>query len=321
MKLMLGGVYLHPNGQMPAYEWNFSDVNPPVHAFATLFLQRTEQALRGETDLDFLRAVFNKLLLNFTWWVNRKDRFGKNVFEGRLPRPRQHRRLRPQRAAADGRPPGTGRRHGLDGALQPEYAGARGRARDARPHLRGHGRQVRRAFLLHRRGHEPARAGRHVGRGGRLLLRPAAPAGRHCYPAQGTLDGRASSLVRRDGHRAVAAGPDPRSHGHVSAAPPPDTRARRKHAPDGARPLRSGGPGHDRAGQRAAVAPDPDQNARRERVPEPARNSRAVQGPRAASVRLPRAGPGISGGLPAGRVRTPACSAATRTGGGPSGCR
>jgi hypothetical protein len=82
MKLMLQSVYLHPSGQMPAYEWNFSDVNPPVHAFATIFLHRTEQALRGETDLDFLRMTFNKLLLNFNWWVNRKDRFGKNVFEG-----------------------------------------------------------------------------------------------------------------------------------------------------------------------------------------------------------------------------------------------
>jgi hypothetical protein len=82
MKLMLKGAYLHPSGQMPAYEWNFSDVNPPVHAFATIFLHRTEEALRGETDLDFLRLAFNKLLLNFTWWVNRKDRFGKNVFEG-----------------------------------------------------------------------------------------------------------------------------------------------------------------------------------------------------------------------------------------------
>ena len=82
MHLMLHGLYLHPNGQIPAYEWNFSDVNPPVHAFATLFLHRTEQALRGETDVEFLRAAFNKLLLNFTWWVNRKDRFGKNVFEG-----------------------------------------------------------------------------------------------------------------------------------------------------------------------------------------------------------------------------------------------
>ncbi len=82
MKLMLRGDYLHPSGQMPAYEWNFSDVNPPVHAFATLFLHRTDKALRGETDLEFLKLTFNKLMLNFTWWVNRKDRFGKNVFEG-----------------------------------------------------------------------------------------------------------------------------------------------------------------------------------------------------------------------------------------------
>ncbi|MGD0516547.1 MAG: glucosidase [Thermoguttaceae bacterium] len=82
MELMLQGVYLHPSGQIPAYEWNFSDVNPPVHAWATLFLHRTEQALRGEADVDFLKTAFNKLLLNFTWWSNRKDRFGKNVFEG-----------------------------------------------------------------------------------------------------------------------------------------------------------------------------------------------------------------------------------------------
>ena len=82
MELMLRAVYLHPSGQMPAYEWNFSDVNPPVHAFATLFLHKTERALHGKTDLDFLRTTFRKLLLNYTWWVNRKDRFGKNVFEG-----------------------------------------------------------------------------------------------------------------------------------------------------------------------------------------------------------------------------------------------
>jgi hypothetical protein len=82
MELMLRTAYLHPNGQMPAYEWNFSDVNPPVHAFATLFLHRTQQAQHGETDVEFLKLTFNKLLLNFTWWVNRKDRFGKNVFEG-----------------------------------------------------------------------------------------------------------------------------------------------------------------------------------------------------------------------------------------------
>ena len=82
MLLMVSGRYLHPNGQLPAYEWNFSDVNPPVHASATLFLLRTEQLQRGELDVEFLKSAFNKLILNFTWWVNRKDRFGKNVFEG-----------------------------------------------------------------------------------------------------------------------------------------------------------------------------------------------------------------------------------------------
>jgi hypothetical protein len=82
LNLMLEATYLHPSGQIPAYEWNFSDVNPPVHAWATLFLRRTEHALRGEVDVDFLKEAFNKLLLNLTWWVNRKDRFGKNVFEG-----------------------------------------------------------------------------------------------------------------------------------------------------------------------------------------------------------------------------------------------
>jgi hypothetical protein len=82
MELMLRSIYLHPNGQMPAYEWNFSDVNPPVHAWASLFLHRTDMALKGSADVNFLRATFNKLLINFTWWVNRKDRYGKNVFEG-----------------------------------------------------------------------------------------------------------------------------------------------------------------------------------------------------------------------------------------------
>ena len=82
LDLLLQEFFLHPSGQIPAYEWNFGDVNPPVHAWATIFLYRTEQALRGEGDLDFLKRSFQKLLLNFTWWVNRKDRFGKNVFEG-----------------------------------------------------------------------------------------------------------------------------------------------------------------------------------------------------------------------------------------------
>ena len=82
LDLMLQEFFLHPTGQIPAYEWNFSDVNPPVHAWATMFLYRMESALRGEGDIEFLKRAFAKLMLNFSWWVNRKDRFGKNVFEG-----------------------------------------------------------------------------------------------------------------------------------------------------------------------------------------------------------------------------------------------
>ena len=82
LDLMLQTLFLHPTGQIPAYEWNFSDVNPPVHAWASIFLYRTEQALKGAGDLEFLKRSFGKLMLIFTWWVNRKDRSGKNLFEG-----------------------------------------------------------------------------------------------------------------------------------------------------------------------------------------------------------------------------------------------
>jgi hypothetical protein len=79
--LMLRSLYAHPNGQIPAYEWNFSDVNPPVHAWATFFLFNIEREL-GRTDLRFLERSFQGLLLNFNWWVNRKDPEGRNVFAG-----------------------------------------------------------------------------------------------------------------------------------------------------------------------------------------------------------------------------------------------
>src|SRR4051794_34672014 len=79
---MLQERYIHPSGQIPAYEWNFGDVNPPVHAWSTIFTYRLEQARHGQGDVDWLERSFHKLLLNFTWWVNRKDRSGNNVFEG-----------------------------------------------------------------------------------------------------------------------------------------------------------------------------------------------------------------------------------------------
>ena len=81
---MLSQVYLHPTGQIPAYEWNFGDVNPPVHAFATLLVYSLDAALAATTTSTSLpaRQSFSRLLLNFTWWVNRKDPPGSNVFEG-----------------------------------------------------------------------------------------------------------------------------------------------------------------------------------------------------------------------------------------------
>jgi hypothetical protein len=82
VELLLHERYLHPNGQIPAYEWNFGDVNPPVHAWAAHFIYVLERRLQGRADLDFLERVFQKLLLNFTWWVNRKDPDGRNVFQG-----------------------------------------------------------------------------------------------------------------------------------------------------------------------------------------------------------------------------------------------
>ena len=74
--------YMHPNGQIPAYEWAFGDVNPPVHAWAALRVYKIEKRIRGEADRVFLESAFHKLLLNFTWWVNRKDAVGRNIFQG-----------------------------------------------------------------------------------------------------------------------------------------------------------------------------------------------------------------------------------------------
>jgi hypothetical protein len=80
--LMLREWYMHPNGQLPAYEWAFGDVNPPVHAWAAWRVYKIEKRRRGFGDVSFLEGVFHKLLLNFTWWVNRKDAEGMNIFEG-----------------------------------------------------------------------------------------------------------------------------------------------------------------------------------------------------------------------------------------------
>ncbi|MEO6523616.1 MAG: glucosidase [Mucilaginibacter sp.] len=82
LSLLVSAKYIHPSGQLPAYEWDFSDVNPPVHALATLHVYELDKNVKGKPDTAFLQDIFNKLLLNFTWWVNQKDSEGNNVFEG-----------------------------------------------------------------------------------------------------------------------------------------------------------------------------------------------------------------------------------------------
>jgi hypothetical protein len=82
LTLLVREWYMHPNGQIPAYEWQLSDVNPPVHAWAALRVYRIERRVAGRADRAFLESIFLKLMLNFTWWVNRKDAGGRNVFEG-----------------------------------------------------------------------------------------------------------------------------------------------------------------------------------------------------------------------------------------------
>ncbi len=83
LRLLCQDWYMHPNGQLPAYEWHFSDVNPPVHAWATFRVFKIDQKQRGDAgDVAFLETMFHRLLLNFTWWVNQKDRDGHNIFEG-----------------------------------------------------------------------------------------------------------------------------------------------------------------------------------------------------------------------------------------------
>jgi hypothetical protein len=82
VELLLRTRYMHPNGQVPAYEWNFSDVNPPVTAWAALVVYEREAEIRGQGDVEFLKLVFDRLLANFTWWINRKDPDDRNLFQG-----------------------------------------------------------------------------------------------------------------------------------------------------------------------------------------------------------------------------------------------
>ena len=165
--------YMHPNGQLPAYEWNFGDVNPPVHAWAAWRVYRMEHALTGRADRAFLEAVFLKLMMNFTWWVNRKDADGRDIFQGGflgLDNIGVFDRSKPLPTGGYRRPV---RRHRLDGDVCAEPDAHRpGAVRRGRG-LRGDGGEVLRALPSDRRrdGEPLRRWARPVGRCRRVLLR------------------------------------------------------------------------------------------------------------------------------------------------------
>ena len=252
LNLLLKPRFLHSDGQMPAYEWNFSDVNPPVHAWATLFQYRMEQAKRGKGDVEFLKRAFGKLLINFTWWVNRKDRLGKSLFEGGFLGLDNIGDLRPQRRAAHGRPSRAGRWHCLDGDVLPEHVRDRRRARSPRPQLRRSRLQVCRTLPVDRHRHEQGGRRRHVGRGGWFLLRRPAPAGRQGRASQGPLACRAVAARRHDGDRTVAAGAG-------AAGSLKSIQMRFRHIPELLRGIHPTGPEHmNSAGRTIAALVDAD---------------------------------------------------------------
>ena len=146
LRLITREWYMNPNGQLPAYEWDFGDVNPPVHALAALAVFR----LDGERDRTWLVRMFHKLLLGFTWWANVKDPQGDHLFGGGFLGMDNVGPVRPLQAARARTRARAGRRHRVDGALLPEHARDRDRARLRGPRLRGRRSQVLRALRADR---------------------------------------------------------------------------------------------------------------------------------------------------------------------------
>ena len=201
--LMLRSLYFHPNGQIPAYEWNFSDVNPPVHAWATLYLYKMERTL-GRADLRFLERSFQGLMLNFNWWVNRKDPAGRNVFAGGFLGLDNIGVFDRSAQLPDGRLARAGGRHGVDGVLLPVHARDGADPLRVRPDVRGGRLQVRPA--LHRgSAYAMDRIGEHHdemwdeedGFFYDLLRLPDGQA----HAPEGAVDGRPAAALRVDGVR------------------------------------------------------------------------------------------------------------------------
>ena len=187
--------FQHPNGALPAYEWDFGDVNPPVQAWAALEVF----AIDGARDLDFLSRVFDKLLVNFTWWVNREDADGNNLFEGGFLGPRQHRPDRPL--------PPAGRRHASSSPTPPAgWRSTRWRWRRSPPSSTGPasapaqrpGAQVPGALRRHPRAPWTSRA---CGTTPTACSTTSWSPRRHGRAGQGPVDGRHHPAAGRGGHR------------------------------------------------------------------------------------------------------------------------
>ena len=320
--LMLRSLYAHPNGQIPAYEWNFSDVNPPVHAWATLYLYKMERNL-GRADRRFLERSFHGLMLNFNWWVNRKDPAGRNVFAGGflgLDNIGVFDRSAPL--------PTGGSLEQADGTAWMAFycqnmleialilAEADDTYDEAAFKFVQHFMWI--AYAMDRRGeHHDEMWDEQDGFFYDLLRLPDGQAMRLKIRSMvGLLPLCASTVLDAGvGQR------HPKLHGDGRPVPRPPSRTgrRRSHRPRGVRRLQGTAPALDpqqaQAGARARLP------ARRERVPRAARHPRAVAPSSRPSVRVPRRRSGAQGPVPARRIGLPACSAATPTGGVRCGCR
>ncbi len=306
---------------MPAYEWNFGDVNPPVHAWATLFCYHTSRghAERGRSGVPgpgVPEAAAELHLVGESQGSRRQQ-----PVRGRLPGAGQHRGVRPQRPVARRRPPGTGRRHRLDGVLLPEHAGDGAGTGARRPVLRTDGGQVRGALPVDRLVHGLRRQylRRDVGRGGRLLLRRPALARRKCHAPEGAVDGGPAPAVRHHRHLPGRCRALPRSHeahpGVRGQAAQHDGQHRPVRPARGQRRRPAGG------GQRGQAPANLDSHAGRGALSEPVWHPLAVALAQGPPLRAERGAASTSGCSTCPASRTPACSGAIPTGAAPSGCR
>ena len=300
LNLLLKPRFLHSDGQMPAYEWNFSDVNPPVHAWAALFQYRMEQAKRGKGDVEFLKRAFGKLLINFTWWVNRKDRLGKSVFDGGF--------LGLDNIGVFDRSaelPTGGHLEQADGTawmamycqnmfeIAVELAARDASYDDLVYKFAEHFLWI--GIAMNKVGDDgmwDEKDGFYYD----VLRLPDGSAAR----LEGPLAGRAVAALCHDGHRTVAAGARAAGRSVDPDAVPPHSRTPWRYPPDWSAAHEFRWPDHCGSRRRRPVAADPLTHAGRTGIPEPLRHPLAIAVARAESLRRARGREGVRGLLSAG---------------------